>query len=644
MKNAHRSHCCIAVRSRRSGREQGVALVTTLLLLTLLSAVTIGMVLAAGSDELINGYYRNMRGSFYAADSGLNIVRQAMLNQIVAAVPTTVTNPAVQPIATGVPDASDGTPGEVSTAILSTYGSNSSLNGGQAASSWPSRYAITGVQLALASCLPTGPTAGGTCAAPTGTPTGYSYNFTYALTAVGQSRASEQTTLTDRGNLLVTVDLTPGGAVPTSFAAWGFFVDNFDICGSLTLVPGTVTGPAFSNDAWTFGTSGAYIFTDPVGSVNANLGYRFSNSQCYQSPNDPYVRPNGQTINPDFQGGYQLSQTALPLPGNDYSQKRAVLDGMGTDTGVVTLPEMEAALQDAGGNAYPPGGASSGVFLPYSDSSTGSCSTPPCMTGGGILVEGNASVTLTAGTSAIGAPTQVTTIVQGATTTTVTVDLGANTTTIESGGSPIVVNGVPSQYDSSGGVVRDATMVYVDGQISALKGPGSGGAAIQDGHALTVVAANDVIITDDILYQTKPVTTTQNQIPGTPPATLIPGNDSGQVLGIYTNGGDIRLQNCSGCGNLEIDAALAALADGGTNTIRNSGSAINTLSIMGGRMQNNMGNINTTTRNVYFDRRFSQNGFAPPWFPSTTVTPSGVSSTVVWPSIQRVQWLNQTPF
>jgi len=380
----------------------------------------------------------------------------------------------------------------------------------------------------------------------------------------------------------------------------------------------------------------------------SNLGYRFSGSQCYQSPNDPYVRPNGQTINPDFQGGYNLGQTPLPIPVNDFSQKQAVLDGMGTDTTTVTIPQMEAALQDAAGDAYPPGGASTGVFLPYSDSAIGSCTTPPCMTGGGILVEGNASVTMTASNPTTGPlaghSLQVVTIVQGATTTTVTIDLDSNTTTIQSGASTTVVNGVPSQYDSGGSVVRDATMVYVDGQISALKGPGSNAAAIQDGHALTVVAANDVIITDDILYKTKPVTTTQNQIPGTPPATLIPGNDNGQVLGIYTNGGDIRLQNCSGCGNLEIDAALAALRDGGTNTIRNSGTAINTLTIMGGRMQNNMGNINTTTRNVFFDRRFSQNNFAPPWFPSTTVAPTGVSTTVVTPSVQRVQWLNQTPF
>src|SRR3972149_1628205 len=144
-------------------RERGIALVTTLLMLTLLSAVTVGMVLAASSDELINSYYRNMRSSFYAADSGLNIVRQSILNQLTATVPTTMANPAVQPIPSG-------TDATLESSILSTYGSNTSLNSGQAANSWPSGYAVTAVDLALANCLPTGPTGGGPCAAPPGTP------------------------------------------------------------------------------------------------------------------------------------------------------------------------------------------------------------------------------------------------------------------------------------------------------------------------------------------------------------------------------------------------------------------------------------------------------------------------------------------
>src|SRR3979409_1892958 len=68
-------------KKRRAGNERGVALITTLLLLMLLTGLTLTMAWSARSDMLINGYYRNFRGAFYAADSGLNVVRQAAINQ-----------------------------------------------------------------------------------------------------------------------------------------------------------------------------------------------------------------------------------------------------------------------------------------------------------------------------------------------------------------------------------------------------------------------------------------------------------------------------------------------------------------------------------------------------------------------------------
>src|SRR5579885_1993370 len=69
--------------------ERGVALVTVLLLLTMMGALGVGLVLSLGADMMINGYYRNYRGAFYAADSGLNIARAQLASQTVAAVPTT---------------------------------------------------------------------------------------------------------------------------------------------------------------------------------------------------------------------------------------------------------------------------------------------------------------------------------------------------------------------------------------------------------------------------------------------------------------------------------------------------------------------------------------------------------------------------
>jgi len=151
-------------------------------------------------------------------------------------------------------------------------------------------------------------------------------------------------------------------------------------------------------------------------------------------------------------------------------------------------------------------------------------------------------------------------------------------------------------------------------------------------------------VTGDILYHKEPVTTTQNQIPGSPADTLIPGNDSGQVLGIFTSTGDIQLKNSQSNGNLEIDASLATISNGGSGGLVNIGSQINTLAIVGGRIQNQIKDINATTRNVFFDRRFAQNGFAPPWYPSTTVTSSGSNSAAMTTTIQRTKWFNRTTY
>ena len=159
-----------------------------------------------------------------------------------------------------------------------------------------------------------------------------------------------------------------------------------------------------------------------------------------------------------------------------------MIDGVGLNDTDPSNAEMNAALKNAGKTAYPTAGASSGVYLPYTTSAGNVC--PCAMTGGGIYVEGNAAVTITAsGTSA-----QVYSIVQGGATTTVTIDPVANTTTIQTGANTVVATGVPTQKNSSGVFQRNATMLYVNGNISALKGGGQGVGAIQNSTALDVVA------------------------------------------------------------------------------------------------------------------------------------------------------------
>lgn len=615
---------------RRGRRERGVALITTLLLLMLLTGLSVVMVWSLRSDMLINGYYRNFRGSFYAADSGLNIARQAMINQIVASIPATFTA-TKQPIAPGTELA-------VQTYMSKTYGTLQNITGtGSASNSWPEKFRISSVTLAPS--LPVGCTVSGgtgTCAAPVGPITSYNYSYDYTLAAVGQSRGAEETNIIDRGTIFVVANLIPASS-KTSFAAWGMFIDQSPICNGSTLVPGTISGPVFTNGAWNFGTSGPYIFTDSVGSASATAGYQISARQCDQVAGPSDTSKNGNTtIAPSFQGGLNLGQSSVPLPPNDFNQERAVLDGKGADNTQVTPADLHNSVRDINGNPYQNSSTKSpGVYLPYTIQDG-----KPTFTGGGLLVVGDANIRL----STAGVSGQVYTITQGtgtsAVTTTITVDPSANggkgATTMVSGGTTLTITGIPEQLDPATGAVQGpATMLYVDGNINSLSGPGEGLPAVQDGSALTITAANNVTVTGDILYKTKPI--------ATPSDTLIPGADNGQALGIFTAKGDVQLNNQQADGNIEIDASLATISQTGTGGLTNIGNKINTLTIVGGRIQNQIKNINTVTRNVYFDRRFGS-GFAPPWFPSTTVALGGITSANVTTSVSRKQWVNTSSY
>jgi Tfp pilus assembly protein PilX len=634
-------HLSRSAQKRRRQPESGVALLTTLLLLLLLTGLSLAMVISVRSDLMVNGYYRNFRASYYAADSGLNVARPEMINQLALLVPKTV-----QPNTAPLPANAGQT---AMTAVAAKY-NGSTIN---SPGSWPQSFSIDPNQSSLAgNCVAQGGT-GTNCNAPTGNPTSYLYTYTYTLVAVGQSRNAEKATITDSGTFTMTVNTSPGASTTTtttttSFAAWGMFIDQQSICNGGILVPGTISGPVFTNGSWTFGDTGGYNFTDSVGSAGANGGYQFSSGSCDQV-NGVSDSNGGTTIAPKFAKGFNRGQPTIPLPPNAFSQERAVLDGKGTSNATVQNSDLNAVLKNINQTAYPSNGASSGVYLPYTttvtDPVTGKPKTvPPTLTGGGIFVQGDAQVTL----KPSGTNGQVYTIVNNGVTTTVTITPGSTpgtgTTLVQQNGSPdLSIIGVPAIQDSSNNATADGTMLYVNGNITKLTGPGEGQAAINDGTALTITATNNVTITGDIRYKTEPVTMTAN---GSIPAdSLVTGGDKGQVLGIFTATGDIQLNNGQADQTLEIDASMATISQGGSGGLTNTGSSIKTLNIVGGRIQNNIKNINTTTRNVFFDRRFASNGFSPPWFPSTTVTSNSTTTTTADNTsftaspFVRAQWL-----
>jgi len=658
---------------RRSRQQSGVALLTTLLLLILVSLLGLTMAVSANSDMMINSFYGSYRGSFYAADSGLNIARAAMMSQISGAVSTTAC-PGWQ---TGSPPAGctaapmngTTTASNAQTYLTSTYNTFTSLNAGQAAKSWPGNFMIANLtgctnKVQLVSGGPTHQNANGQNDI-------YVYTYGYEICSVGRAQALQQVNTKEDGNVIVTIKAqgVPGGQENVSFSAFGAFIDNFQPCQG-PLVPGTMTGPFFTNGAWNFGTSGSYIYTDPVSQANAKASY-WINGNCYQSPTSSYTK-SGQTIKPTFQEGFNLGANSVPLPQNDFVQQWAVIDGVGcgekgTTCGVSAPPyptnsDLNAALRKIDGTQYPVGGTTTGVFIPYCTLGAPGCITPNTITGGGFYVEGDASVQLSLGNDALGNPTQTYTITQpnsggsgghrggshsgsGNTVTTITVNINANTTKVVSGSTNLTLAGVPE--NKTGATPQEGAMVYVDGTITGLGGPGQGQASIQDYYATTVSAADNINITGDLIYKHEPVTLNTSD-------NLVSGNDFNQVLGVFTTNGNIVLSSSYSNKNLETDASLAAInscSSGGGSCPNGSSSygfatsgSINTWTVVGGRIESYAHGVSISTGNTYFDKRFTaRTGFAPPFFPSTTVDAADLtnapSAPLVTPTVQRTTWV-----
>ena len=414
--------------------DRGVALVITLLLLFLLSIIGLAAVMTSSSDMLINGYYSNYRGSFYAAESGLNMARQTIQNNLN---PGAITWNAAWSCATGTSNGPlSATLGStVASQIATSYGASTLLTGsnatspGAAQNSWAESFKITTPAASMITLAPNYPQP--TC--PSGTPTGYQYIYNYNLTAVGSASGAEQSTVSESGAIIINVSITQPSQ-NLSFAYYGAFITNYGLC-SGALVPGTMTGPMFTDGAWNYEGGGSYIFTDQVGQVNADAGYYDQNGNCHQVAG-PSWSGNGQTVAPQFQNGFNLNQPTVNQPSNSYSQAWATIDGRGMNetnsagvvNGAPTNADLNANLKNISGSPYPVNGASSGVYF-----NSQTVNGVPTIQGGGFYVQGNANIVLTPS----GASAQVYTISQGspAVTTTITVDPVANTTVVTSGNS-----------------------------------------------------------------------------------------------------------------------------------------------------------------------------------------------------------------
>ncbi|HYM07205.1 MAG TPA: hypothetical protein VEU11_11655 [Terriglobales bacterium] len=629
----------VLANDRRSG-TRGVALIITLILLLLLSAASVAIVLLVSSDTMINGFYRNYRGSFYAADSGANVVVESMKAALLAAGNG----------AAGPPFASTAAPASVTSAATAyqgayyTFGDTNSWNGKFTVIANPGGAPVLGTaQVTQNKNLadPKNP------ADPL-----WTYAYPYTVTVRGTSNGTEGEEVTETGWLTFSSATGAVGAGgPPSFSDWGAFITNYTACQG-PLVPGNMTGPFFTDGQWNFGnfSSPGYTFTGSIGQAGSKASW-ISGGSCTNSA----TPPAGFKV-PSFPaGGLALNVPPITPPTDAWSQAQAVIDGKGavpctvnpcsTSTPAPTPAALAAVLQTIGGAPY--SASTNGVYIPFytghgcltrcfgSPNSTGTGSNAA----GGFFVQGDASIKLIATGGGGSDLTQTYKITQSGTTTTIVVDNINNTTTVNG----VVIQGVPAQLnpttglpmtetDPSGAVVNP-TLIYVNGNITGLTGTyGSGSSiipAIQDDTGVTIAASGDVSITGDITYAHLPVSMTTDA----PVA-----NANSGVLGVYTNG-NINLSAHSNGGNLTVDASLAAIGGATGNSGFATPGSIGTWTIVGGRSEDHAHSVNIGAGNTVFDTRFGPT-FGPPWFPTgvPTAAAPGIPATPPQVIVTRGAW------
>jgi len=204
------------------------------------------------------------------------------------------------------------------------------------------------------------------------------------------------------------------------------------------------------------------------------------------------------------------------------------------------------------------------------------------------------------------------TITQGATTKIITVFKNQHRTTVQTeGGGTDTYNGIPD------GISHLGTLIYVDGRIDSLKG------TVQKDTEITVASQNDIIITDNVMYQE------YNAGPPGPHPTPN-ADDKTNLLGIVTWGGNVRIGTTApnaAPNDINIHGTILARNANGIFTVDNydSISPRGTVTLLGGAITDfygSFGQFNASGellygygRNFVYDSRMGA-GKSPPYFPS----------------------------
>lgn len=540
--------------------NRGIALAITLLVIVIVITLGAAFVLRAVSDKSASDHQRRSVKSFYIAEAGAN----AGLNQLDTIINTHMLN-----------TVNTTNPQTVSNKAQSYVTSNNGLgfliemakNGGTA------QFTLNGTQAEHT----VNSTAFG----------GGTYNFKIIAT----EKSDPVTVATDiwdfpyyyrieaRGvagdensDVILTGDFTVR-VQRDNFAKFALFTDHHNMPSGSTVWFTDKTdfnGPIHTNDKFSFARNPGGTFDGTV--TQHELMARFYNNG---SPVLMNADNNGTIDVPVFNSTYTRQYDEIVLASS--VQKQDLID------------------QARGGDNTP----GNGIYV----ANNGSALT------GGIYVKGDATVTM--GVDVNGDAKY--TITQGGTTKIVTVKKNQNQTSVETvGGGTATYGGVPDGVDDLG------TIIYVDGEVSSLSG------TVQKDTEVTVSSENDIVISNNILYEDY---NAASGTPGTPGYIPPNADDKTNLLGFVSWGGKVRIGTTA---PNDVNIHGIVMARNGTFEVDNyNDSGVGprgTVTLLGGaitQFYGAFGLFNGSTgaqvsgygRNFIYDSRTLM-GKSPPYFPS----------------------------
>lgn len=382
-------------RPDRTGlpNQRGIALVSALLIVMLVSVVAAAFILTASGERAVSSNVQVARASLLAADAGVRVSQQVLANTAKTQLDNLVLNwTGTGPIITS--------PATMFPATAQTITSTN-----------PKFTASATIVFADQNLAPDA----------------QAYNFRYTITSTGQSGALGQRQVQSTGILRVSAErgtfadylcFTDQHLTPSGGAIWFTSSSQFD-------------GRVHTNGEFRFAFQP--FFQDLASSV-ATKAWFYNNG----SPIEKTGSSSGTIDVPLFYGGFQPGAAAIPLPSNSFNQQAAAL-GLAPAGVQPTNLQINQQLGLGSVATAPPNGI-------YLVTSAGAVS-------GGIYVQGNlGQYKMVADTVA---KTQQYVLLQGGVTKTITVDYANDRTTLAVGAASTVYSGVPKGSSYVNGSIDD---------------------------------------------------------------------------------------------------------------------------------------------------------------------------------------------